>query len=69
MKASELIKQLQTEIVNNGDLEIAIKVKSDNNHKSITTHDLNDSVDSALIGRNKYYIRIKGYVKGFENAK
>jgi hypothetical protein len=68
MLASELIKQLQTEITNNGDQEIAIKLKSNVNHKSITTHDLNDSIDCVVIGK-KQFIRIKGYVKGFVRAK
>jgi hypothetical protein len=68
MLAGELIRQLQTEIVNNGDQEIVIKLKSNVNHKSITTHDLNDSIDCVVIGKKKF-IRVKGYVKNFEKAK
>jgi len=68
MKATTLIKDLQTEIEKHGDKDILFKLKSNTTGGVITTHDLNDSIGN-IISNSKEYIQIKAYAKNFKEVR
>lgn len=68
MKATQLIKHIQSEVEEKGDQEILIKLKSMETGEVIYIDDFNELVNLVSSG-GKDYIRIKAYVKNFKGVK